>query len=119
MARQRKKTVVNPAVEETIQAFADAGVAVAKIRNDIPDRELLEGIAKDGSTRGDGLVVLNDLARILAESGRVYSHHDDILLTNRTNTSFRLLAIDGQAEPKAGARLANIVACVKDRKSVV
>lgn len=113
MARRKRKVSTNPAVEETLQAFADAGGAVARIRNDIPDRVLIDGIAKDGSTRGDGLVVLTNLVNILADSGRVYAHREDILLTDTANTTFRLLAMDGRAEPKAGARLANIVACVK------
>jgi hypothetical protein len=113
MARRKRNVSANPAVEETLQAFAGARAAIARIRNDIPDRVLIDDITKDGSTRGDGLVVLNNLVTILADSGRVYAHYEDILLTNRANTSFRLLAIDGRAEPKAGARLANIVACVK------
>lgn len=53
--------MIDTAAGEAVRALADAAVAVAKLRNDIPDRELIDGITKDGSTRGDGLVVLNDL----------------------------------------------------------
>jgi hypothetical protein len=112
MARAKKNMFDTPA-GETIRAFADAAVAVAKLRNDIPDRELVDGIAKDGSTRGDGLVALNELLNILAKSGRVYAHHDDVMLTNAANTKFRLLAVDGRSEPKPGAWLMNIVAGVQ------
>ena len=113
MARNRKKNMIDTPAGETVRAFAEAAVAVAKLRNDIPDRELIDGISKDGSTRGDGLVVLNDLLDKLAQSGRVYAHHDDVMLTNEANTKFRLLAIDGRAEQKAGALLMNIVAGVQ------
>jgi len=112
MARAKKNMFDTPA-GETVRAFADAAVAVAKLRNDIPDRELVDGIAKDGSTRGDGLVALNELLNILAKSGRVYAHHDDVMLTNAANTKFRLLAVDGRSEPKPGAWLMNIVAGVQ------
>jgi hypothetical protein len=111
MARAKKNMFDTPA-GESVRAFADAAVAVAKLRNDIPDRELIDGIAKDGSTRGDGLVVLNEVLNILALSRRVYAHHDDVMLTNAANTKFRLLSVDGRAEPKAGAWLMNIVAGV-------
>ena len=59
MARAKKKDMFDTAAGEAVRAFADAAVAVAKLRNDIPDRELVDGIAKDGSTRGDGLVVVS------------------------------------------------------------
>jgi len=113
MARAKKKDMFDTAAGEAVRAFADAAVAVAKLRNDIPDRELVDGIAKDGSTRGDGLVVLNEVLDILARSRRVYAHHDDVMLTNAANTKFRLLSVDGRAEPKAGSWLMNIVASVQ------
>jgi hypothetical protein len=113
MARKRKKDMIDTAAGETVRAFNDAAVAVAKLRNDLPDRELIDGITKDGSTRGDGLVVLNDLLDKLALSGRVYAHHDDVMLTNEANTKFKLLAVDGRAEQKAGSLLMNIVAGVQ------
>ncbi len=112
MVRAKKNMFDTPA-GEAVRAFADAAVAVAKLRNDIPDRELVDGIAKDGSTRGDGLVALNEVLNILDRSGRVYAHHDDVMLTNAANTKFRLLAVDGRAEPKAGSWLMNIVAGVQ------
>ncbi len=112
MARAKKNMFDTPA-GETVRAFADAAVAVAKLRNDIPDRELVDCVAKDGSTRGDGLVALSKVRDILAESGRVYAHQDDILLTDARNTSFKVLAVDGRAEPKAGSKLANLVAAVQ------
>lgn len=112
MARAKKNMFDTPA-GETVRAFADAAVAVAKLRNDIPDRELVDCIAKDGSTRGDGLVALNGVRDVLAESGRVYAHQDDILLTDSRNTSFKVLAVDGRAEPKAGSKLATLVAAVQ------
>ena len=117
MARSKKKDMFNTPAGETVRAFAAASVAVAKLRNDIPDRELLDGIAKDGSTRGDGLVALNEALDILARSGRVYAHHDDVMLTIAENTKFRLLSVDGRAEPKAGAWLTNIVAGVQYKAS--
>ena len=112
MARAKKNMFDTPA-GESVRAFADAAVAVAKLRNDIPDRELVDGIAKDGSTRGDGLVALNEVLNILARSERVYAHNDDVMLTNAANTKFRLLAVDGRSEPKAGSWLMNIVAAVQ------
>jgi hypothetical protein len=115
MARKRKKNMIDTAAGEAVRALADAAVAVAKLRNDIPDRELIDGITKDGSTRGDGLVVLNDLLDKLALSGRVYAQHDDVMITNEANTKFKLLAVDGRAEQKAGAALMNIVAGVQYR----
>jgi hypothetical protein len=113
MMARRKKNMLNTPAGETVRAFADAAVAVAKLRNDIPDRELVDCVAKDGSTRGDGLVALSKVRDILAESGRVYAHQDDILLTDARNTSFKVLAMDGRAEPKAGSKLANLVAAVQ------
>ena len=116
MARAKKTKTTNmsnTAAGEAVRAFADAATAIAKLRNDIPDRVLMDNIAKDGSTRGDGRVVLNELLDNLAQSGRVYAHQDDVLLTNARNTTFKLLAVDGRTEQKAGARLANIVAIVR------
>ena len=115
MARAKKKStyVINTAAVEAVRAFASAATAVAKLRNDIPDRVLMDNIAKDGSTRGDGRVVLNELLDHLSQSGRVYAHQEDVLLTDARNTTFKLLAVDGRTEQKAGARLANIVARVR------
>jgi hypothetical protein len=104
MARRKTKNMIDTAAGETVRLFAAAAVAVAKLRNDIPDRELIDSIAKDGSTRGDGLVVLDTLLKTLAQSGRVYAHHDDVMITDARNTKFRLLSMDGRAERAAGAR---------------
>jgi hypothetical protein len=117
MARRKTKNMIDTAAGETVRLFAAAAVAVAKLRNDIPDRELIDSIAKDGSTRGDGLVVLDTLLKTLAQSGRVYAHHDDVMITDARNTKFRLLSMDGRAERAAGARLTNIVAGVKYQMS--
>lgn len=116
MARVKKKKTTdmsNTAAGEAVRAFSDAATAIAKLRTDIPDRVLMDNIAKDGSTRGDGLVILNALLDNLAQSGRVYAHQDDVLLTDHRNTSFNVLAIDGRATQKSGARLADIVAIVR------
>ena len=117
MARRKTKNMIDTAAGETVRLYAAAAVAVAKLRNDIPDRELIDSIAKDGSTRGDGLVVLDTLLKTLAQSGRVYAHHDDVMITDARNTKFRILSMDGRAERAAGARLANIVAGVKYQMS--
>jgi hypothetical protein len=105
MARRKTKNMIDTAAGETVRLFAAAAVAVAKLRNDIPDRELIDSIAKDGSTRGDGLVVLDTLLKTLAQSGRVYAHHDDVMITDARNTKFRLLSMDGRAERAARPHL--------------
>jgi len=110
---KKKTNMIDTAAGEAVRAFASAATAVAKLRNDIPDRVLMNNIAKSGETRGDGRVVLHELLDHLAQSGRVYAHQDDVLLTDGRNTTFKLLAVDGRAEQKAGAKLANIVAGVR------
>jgi hypothetical protein len=113
MKRAKKKNMIETVAGEAVRAFADASTAVARLRSDIPDRELIDGIAKDGSTRGDGLVVLDTILGCLVSSGRVYAHHADVMLTTTKNSAFRLLAVDGRTEPNAGAWLSNIVAGVQ------
>ncbi len=113
MKRAKKKNMVETAAGEAVRAFSAAATAVARLRSDIPDRELIDGIAKDGSTRGDGLVVIDEILSRLVSSGRVYAHHADVLLTTPKDNKFRLLAVDGRAEPNAGAWLANIIAGVQ------
>lgn len=110
---KKKTNMIDTAAGEAVRAFASAATAVAKLRNDIPDRVLMNNIAKSGETRGDGRVVLHELLDHLAQSGQVYAHQDDVLLTDGRNTTFKLLAVDGRAEQKAGAKLANIVAGVR------
>jgi len=113
MKRAKKKNMIETVAGEAVRAFADASAAVARLRSDIPDRELIDGIAKDGSTRGDGLVVIDEILGRLASTGRVYAHHADVLLTISKNSTFRLLAVDGRTEPNAGAWLSNIMAGVQ------
>jgi len=80
MARAKKTKTTNmsnTAAGEAVRAFADAATAIAKLRNDIPDRVLMNNISKSGETRGDGRVVLNELLDHLAQSERVYAHQDE------------------------------------------
>ena len=116
MANTKGRDKRNTAAAEAVRAFADAGTALARLRDDIPDREVIDDIDMAGRTRGDGLVVLRKLLGILARSGRVFAHQDDVMLTDRANSKFRLLSVDGRAEPKAGARLSDIVAGVQIKK---
>jgi hypothetical protein len=113
MPAKQKKHLISKDASESVRAFSAAAIAVAKLRNDIPDRQLVDSITKDGSTRGDGLVVLTEILDSLADSGRVYAHNDDIILTDAPNTRFRILAADSRAEPKSGAMLMNLIAGVQ------
>ena len=102
MANTKGRDKRNTAAAEAVRAFADAGTALARLRDDIPDREVIDDIDMAGRTRGDGLVVLRKLLGILARSGRVFAHQDDVMLTDRANSKFRLLSVDGLAEPRPG-----------------
>jgi hypothetical protein len=116
MARTKFRDMGDTAAGQAVRAFAEAATALARLRDDIPDREVLDNIDMAGRTRGDGLVVLREVREILVRSERVFAHYDDVMLTDRANKKFRLLSVDGRAEPKAGARLSDIVACVQIKK---
>lgn len=115
MDRAKKKNMITTTADAVVRAFAAAGEAIAKLRNNIPDRELIDSVDRGGAVRGDGLVVIDALLRKLADSGRIYAHNKDVILTSADNQSFRTLAIDGRAEPKAAAMLSNLVMCVNYR----
>ena len=112
MARAKKKNTINTAADDTVRALAAAATAVAKLRNDMPDLVLVDTVDRGGAYRGDSLVILDDILRTFAASGRVYAHNHDVIMTSPDNQSYHTLAIDGQAEHKAAARLSNLVMCV-------